>query len=41
MFTGIITDMGRIAELEQGDSLRARIETVYDMDTVDLGASIA
>jgi riboflavin synthase len=41
MFTGIITDMGRIAELEHGDSLRARIETVYDMNTVDLGASIA
>lgn len=41
MFTGIITDMGRIAELHHGDSLRARIETVYDMSTVDLGASIA
>lgn len=41
MFTGIITDMGRIAELHHGDSLRARIETVYDMATVDLGASIA
>lgn len=41
MFTGIITDMGRIAELEHGASLRARIETVYDMSTVDLGASIA
>lgn len=41
MFTGIITDMGRIAELDHGDSLRARIETVYDMTTVDLGASIA
>ena len=41
MFTGIITDMGRIAELHHGDSLRARIETDYDMATVDLGASIA
>ncbi|NVO24825.1 riboflavin synthase [Donghicola mangrovi] len=41
MFTGIITDIGRIAELEQRGDLRARIETVYDMETVDLGASIA
>ncbi|MEE3069772.1 MAG: riboflavin synthase [Pseudomonadota bacterium] len=41
MFTGIITDIGKIIELEQRGDLRARIETVYDMDTVDLGASIA
>lgn len=41
MFTGIITDIGHIAELEQGGDLRARITTSYDMATVDLGASIA
>ncbi|MEM7471330.1 MAG: riboflavin synthase [Pseudomonadota bacterium] len=41
MFTGIITDIGRITELEQRGDLRARIECGYDMKTVDLGASIA
>lgn len=41
MFTGIITDVGRIAALEQKGDLRARIETAYDTATIDLGASIA
>ncbi|MDJ1008484.1 MAG: riboflavin synthase [Paracoccaceae bacterium] len=41
MFTGIITDMGRIAELEQRGDLRARIETAYAPDSIDIGASIA
>ncbi|MEM6408493.1 MAG: riboflavin synthase [Pseudomonadota bacterium] len=41
MFTGIITDIGRISELEQRGDLRARITCGYDMSTVDLGASIA
>ena len=41
MFTGIITDIGRIAELEQRGDLRARFTCGYDMNTVDLGASIA
>ncbi len=41
MFTGIITDIGRVAELEQRGDLRARIETSYDPKTIDLGASIA
>lgn len=41
MFTGIITDVGTIAELEQQGDLRARIRTVYDTATIDLGASIA
>lgn len=41
MFTGIVTDMGRIAELEQRGDLRARIETAYEPDTIDIGASIA
>jgi riboflavin synthase len=41
MFTGIITDVGTIAQLNQGGDLRARINTQYDMDTVDIGASIA
>ncbi|MEM6588315.1 MAG: riboflavin synthase [Pseudomonadota bacterium] len=41
MFTGIVTDMGRIAQAEQRGDLRARIETRYDMSRVDMGASIA
>ncbi|WP_286789589.1 riboflavin synthase, partial [Thioclava sp. UBA3469] len=41
MFTGIVTDIGEILELEQRGDLRARIETRYDMGRVDLGASIA
>jgi riboflavin synthase len=41
MFTGIITDVGEIAELEKTGDLRARISTAYDTDTVDIGASIA
>ena len=41
MFTGIITDGGTIAELEQQGDLRARIRTAYDTATIDIGASIA
>lgn len=41
MFTGIITDIGKVAELEQRGDLRARITTQYDPSTIDLGASIA
>jgi riboflavin synthase len=41
MFTGIITDVGRIVAAEQRGDLRARIACGYDMSTVDLGASIA
>ena len=41
MFSGIITDVGRILEAEQRGDLRARIETRYDMSRVDIGASIA
>jgi len=41
MFTGIITDIGTILELEQRGDLRARIGTSYDTKTVDIGASIA
>lgn len=41
MFTGIITDIGEIRELEQRGDLRARIGTGYDTGTIDLGASIA
>lgn len=41
MFTGIITDTGRITALEQHGDLRARIATHYDVAGIDLGASIA
>jgi riboflavin synthase len=41
MFTGIITDVGRIAAAEERGDLRLRIACGYDMADVDLGASIA
>jgi riboflavin synthase len=41
MFTGIITDVGTIIELEQQGDLRARIRTAYDTSGIDMGASIA
>ena len=41
MFTGIITDVGRIESAEDQGDLRLRIACGYDMATVDLGASIA
>ncbi|WP_417269483.1 riboflavin synthase [Celeribacter sp.] len=41
MFTGIITDVGRILELEEKGDLRARIGCAYDIDGIDIGASIA
>jgi riboflavin synthase len=41
MFTGIVTDKGRITAVETRGDLRVTIATAYDMNTVDLGASIA
>ncbi|WP_137703116.1 riboflavin synthase [Marimonas lutisalis] len=41
MFTGIITDIGTIRDLEQRGDLRARIATGYDTGSIDIGASIA
>ncbi len=41
MFTGIITDIGTVLEVEQRGDLRARIGTTYDPATIDIGASIA
>ena len=41
MFTGIITDIGEIIEVEQQGDLRARIGTAYDIDGIAIGASIA
>ena len=41
MFTGIITDVGEIIELEKRGDLRARIKTNYDAKGIAFGASIA
>jgi riboflavin synthase len=41
MFTGIITDIGTVRSVEQRGDLRLTVASDYDMDTVDLGASIA
>jgi riboflavin synthase len=41
MFTGIVTDVGTVRSAEQRGDLRLVIECGYDVDTVDLGASIA
>ena len=41
MFTGIVTDVGTVRKAEQRGDLRLVIGTSYDMDTVELGASIS
>jgi len=41
MFTGIVTDVGRIVETKVTGDLRARIATGYDVGGIDIGASIA
>jgi riboflavin synthase len=41
MFTGIITDIGRITGIEQRGDLRLRVGTSYDTASIDTGASIA
>jgi riboflavin synthase len=41
MFTGIVSDVGRIERIEDRGDLRVRIRSVYDPATIDLGASIA
>jgi riboflavin synthase len=41
MFTGIVTDVGTVRSAEQRGDLRLVIESSYDMDSVDLGASIS
>jgi riboflavin synthase len=41
MFTGIVTDLGKIRSIEKRGDTRIEIETSYDMDDVDIGASIA
>ncbi len=41
MFTGIITDIGTIAKVEERGDLRIDIDTAYDTAGVALGASIS
>lgn len=41
MFTGIITDIGKVLNVEMRGDMRARIGSAYDMAGVDMGASIA
>lgn len=41
MFTGIVTDIGTIRDLDRRGDLRVRIGTAYDPAGIDLGASIA
>ncbi len=42
MFTGIITDVGRIRDVRDTDrDRRFEVETAFDLATVDIGASIA
>lgn len=41
MFTGIVTDLGKVRAITQHGDTRVEIETHYDMKNVDIGASIA
>lgn len=41
MFTGIITDMGRVRAVESNGDTRFTIDTVYGLSEIDIGASIA
>ena len=40
MFTGIITDLGRVRALAPGAMTRLEVATAYDADGIALGASI-
>lgn len=40
MFTGIITDVGTVASIEDRGDRRIKIKTHYDTASIDLGASI-
>tara|TARA_R110002111_G_scaffold127623_1_gene192549 strand:+ start:69 stop:665 length:597 start_codon:yes stop_codon:yes gene_type:complete len=41
MFTGIVTDIGRVRSIEQRGDTRLTIETAYDTASIDIGASIS
>ena len=41
MFTGIITDLGRVKDVLNKDDTRFEISTAYNMESIALGASIS
>src|SRR5438105_14774869 len=41
MFTGIITDLGRVKRLRRGDLVDLTIATAFDTSAIPVGASIA
>lgn len=41
MFTGIVTDVGRVRDVIAGGDTRFTIETHYDTEVIEIGASIA
>ncbi len=41
MFTGIVTDLGRVRDIRSDGDTRIEIGTAYDMASVPIGASIA
>lgn len=41
MFTGIVTDVGKVSAVSGDADLRFTFASTYDMSTVDIGASIA
>jgi riboflavin synthase len=41
MFTGIVTDIGKVRRVEKRGDTHVEIETHYDVSAIDLGASIA
>jgi riboflavin synthase len=41
MFTGIVTDLGRVRSIEKRGDTRITIETSYDTAAIEIGASIA
>jgi riboflavin synthase len=41
MFTGIVTDVGRVRSIAKRGDTRIEIETAYDTHDIELGASIA
>jgi len=41
VFTGIVTDIGQVRSIERPGDVRLVINTVYDTQAVDIGASIA
>ena len=42
MFTGIVTDIGRIGQVKPlNEGVLLRVETSYDPETIEIGASIS